>query len=59
MKAVNRISMRMFVQLFFMSALILGTFTSCEKAVAAKEDPEMMKVYGESVAELTPPPFVR
>lgn len=58
MKAVNKISLRMFVQFFFMSALILGTFTSCEKAVAAKEDPEMMKVYGESEAELTAPPFV-
>src|SRR5690606_30542879 len=58
MKAVNKISMRSFVQFFLMSALIMVSFTSCEKVQAAKEDPEMMKVYGESEAELTAPPFV-
>ena len=58
MKAVNKISMRSFVQFFLMAALIMASFTSCEKVQAAKEDPEMMKVYGESEAELTAPPFV-
>ena len=58
MKAVNKISTRLFVQFFLMSALVLGTFTSCEKKEKAKEDPEMMKVFGESEAELTAPPFV-
>lgn len=43
---------------FFFAALFAGLFTSCEKAVAAKEDPESMKVYGESEAEMTAPPFV-
>ena len=50
MKAVNKISTRLFVQFFLMSALVLGTFTSCEKKEKAKEDPEMMKVFGESEA---------
>ncbi|SOC79772.1 dissimilatory nitrite reductase (NO-forming), copper type apoprotein [Salinimicrobium sediminis] len=43
---------------FFFAALFAGLFSSCEKAVAAKEDPESMKVYGESEAEMTAPPFV-
>nr|WP_029036744.1 copper-containing nitrite reductase [Salinimicrobium xinjiangense] len=44
--------------LFFMAALVAGLLTSCEKAVAAKENPELMKVYGESEAEMTAPPMV-
>ena len=40
------------------AAVLAGGFTSCEKAKAAKENPEMMKVYGESEAELTAPPMV-
>ena len=46
------------VVVFFMAALFAGLFSSCEKAVAAKENPELMKVYGESEAEMTAPPFV-
>ncbi|GHA24011.1 anaerobically induced outer membrane protein [Salinimicrobium marinum] len=41
-----------------MAALLTGVLSSCEKAVAAKENPELMKVYGESEAELTAPPRV-
>ncbi|HSP40935.1 MAG TPA: multicopper oxidase domain-containing protein, partial [Gillisia sp.] len=45
---------------YFLFAIILvaGTFTSCEKAVAGKEDPELMRIYGEYEAELTAPPMV-
>ncbi|UZH54123.1 nitrite reductase, copper-containing [Salinimicrobium tongyeongense] len=43
---------------FFLAALVAGIFTSCDKAVAAKENPELMKVYGESEAEMTSPPMV-
>ena len=46
------------VYLFFAAALLAGVLNSCEKAVAAKEQPEKMKVYGESEAELTAPPMV-
>ena len=46
------------VVVFFVAAMLSGLFSSCEKAVAAKENPEMMKVYGESEAEMTAPPFV-
>lgn len=46
------------VFLFFIAALVAGLLTSCEKAVAAKENPELMKVYGESEAEMTAPPMV-
>src|SRR5690606_3566518 len=42
----------------FAIVLIAGSFTSCEKAVAAKENPEQMRIYGESEAELTAPPMV-
>lgn len=35
-----------------------GGMISCEQAEAAKEKPELMKVYGESEAELTAPPMV-
>lgn len=49
---------RRFAGLFLLGALSLGILTSCDKAVAAKEDPELIKVYGESVAELTAPPMV-
>lgn len=46
------------IVVFFIAALVAGLFSSCEKAVAAKENPESMKVYGESEAEMTAPPFV-
>ena len=46
------------IVVFFIAALVAGLFSSCEKAVAAKENPEAMKVYGESEAEMTAPPFV-
>lgn len=46
------------VYLFFLAALLAGVLISCEKAVAAKENPEQMKVYGESEAEMTAPPMV-
>ncbi len=51
-------SKRSIVYVFFLAALVAGLFTSCEKAVAAKENPELMKVYGESEAEMTAPPMV-
>ncbi|WP_029034099.1 copper-containing nitrite reductase [Salinimicrobium terrae] len=51
-------SKKRFVYLFFLAALVAGVLTSCEKAVAAKENPELMKVYGESEAEMTAPPMV-
>ena len=51
-------SKRSIVYVFFLAALVAGLFTSCEKAVAAKENPELMKVYGESEAEMTAPPLV-
>lgn len=44
--------------MLFVTALAAGLFTSCEKAVAAKEDPEQMKIYGEIEAVLTAPPMV-
>ena len=47
-----------FVYLMFGAALLAGGFTSCEQVEAAKEKPELMKVYGESEAELTAPPMV-
>lgn len=47
-----------FVYLVFGVALLAGGFISCERAEAAKENPELMKVYGESKAELTAPPMV-
>ncbi|MFD0976710.1 copper-containing nitrite reductase [Salinimicrobium gaetbulicola] len=47
-----------FVYLMFGAALLAGGFTSCEQVEAAKEKPELMKVYGESEAELTAPPLV-
>ena len=47
-----------FLYVFFLAALTAGLFSACEKAVAAKEDPQLMKVYGESEAELTAPPMV-
>ncbi|MFV8837545.1 copper-containing nitrite reductase [Salinimicrobium soli] len=40
------------------TALVATGFSSCEKVEAAKKDPEMMKVYGETQAELTAPPMV-
>ncbi|WP_189602718.1 copper-containing nitrite reductase [Salinimicrobium marinum] len=58
MKNSNRKTKRWFLYLFFMAALLTGVLSSCEKAVAAKENPELMKVYGESEAELTAPPRV-
>lgn len=47
-----------FVYLMFGAALLAGGLASCEKVEAAKEKPELMKVYGESEAELTAPPLV-
>lgn len=47
-----------FVYLMFGAALMAGGMISCEQAEAAKEKPELMKVYGESEAELTAPPMV-
>ena len=58
MKNSNRKMTNWYVYLFFIAALLMGVFSSCEKAVAAKENPELMKVYGESEAELTAPPMV-
>ena len=58
MKNSNTKTKRGFIYLFFIGALLLGLLPSCEKAVAAKENPEMMKVYGESEADLTAPPMV-
>lgn len=46
------------VYLFFVTTLFAGMFASCEQVKAAKEDPELMKVYGESEAEMTAPPMV-
>ncbi|NJW52339.1 copper-containing nitrite reductase [Salinimicrobium oceani] len=54
----NKDSKKRLVYVFFLAALIAGAITSCEKAVAAKENPELMKVYGESEAEMTSPPMV-
>ncbi|WZL87750.1 copper-containing nitrite reductase [Salinimicrobium sp. 3283s] len=51
-------SKKKLVYVFFLAALVVGVFTSCDKAVAAKENPELMKVYGESEAEMTAPPMV-
>lgn len=46
------------VYLFFAAALLAGILTSCEEAAAEKKNPEQMKVYGESEAEMTAPPMV-
>ncbi len=46
------------VYLFFAVALLAGILSSCEKAAAEKKEPEKMKVYGESEAEMTAPPKV-
>lgn len=46
------------VYLFFAAALLAGILTSCEEAAAEKKNPEKMKVYGESEAEMTAPPMV-
>ncbi len=46
------------VCLFFAAALLAGVLTSCEEAAAEKKNPEKMKVYGESEAEMTAPPMV-
>jgi nitrite reductase (NO-forming) len=46
------------VYVFFLAVLLAGLLSSCEKAVAAKENPELMRVYGESEAEMTAPPHV-
>lgn len=58
MKNSNRNPQKLIVAVFFLVALLVGVMSSCEKAKAAKENPELMKVYGESEAELTAPPFV-
>ncbi len=58
MKYINRILQKHFVVFLFIGALLAGVLTSCEKAVAAKENPEKMKIYGEFEAELTAPPMV-
>ena len=46
-----------FYLMFGMAFLLVG-FSACEKAKAAKERPELMRVYGESEAILTAPPMV-
>ena len=51
-------SKKSIVYLFLMAIFSVGFFNSCEKAKAAKEDPEKMRVYGESEAEMTAPPLV-
>lgn len=51
-------SKKKLVMVFFMASVFVGFLTSCEKVVAAKENPELMKVYGESEAEMTAPPHV-
>lgn len=58
MENSNSITPRWYVYLLFFTALLAGLFSSCEKAKAAKENVELMKVYGESEAELTAPPLV-
>ncbi|MFD2517684.1 copper-containing nitrite reductase [Salinimicrobium flavum] len=57
MKNFKKSKMKL-VYVFFAAALMAGVLSSCEKAVAAKENPESMKVYGESEAEMTAPPMV-
>ena len=54
----NLKTFKRFFYLLFGFALLTAGFSSCEKAAAAKERPELMKVYGESEAELTAPPMV-
>ena len=54
----NLKNFKRFFYLLFGFALLSAGFSSCEKATAAKERPELMKVYGESEAELTAPPMV-
>ncbi|HSP82796.1 MAG TPA: multicopper oxidase domain-containing protein, partial [Gillisia sp.] len=54
----KKFSRKYFVAQLFLAALIAGNLTSCEKAVAAKENPEQMRIYGEFEAELTAPPMV-
>jgi len=55
---LKKFSRKYFVAQLFIAALIAGNLTSCEKAVAAKENPEQMRIYGEFEAELTAPPMV-
>lgn len=57
MKNYKKTTMKL-VSLMFGAALLAGGITSCERVEAAKENPESMKVYGESEAELTAPPLV-
>ncbi len=57
MKNIKSLKNRL-VYLMFGTALIATSFTSCEKVEAAKENPEQMRVYGETEAELTAPPLV-
>lgn len=49
---------KIYMLLIVAAGLLAGVMTSCEKAVASKENPEQMKVHGEIQAELTAPPFV-
>lgn len=57
MKNIQTLKNRL-VYLLFGTAVLATSFTSCEKAKAAKENPEQMKVYGETEAQLTAPPLV-
>lgn len=58
MNKKNNKNHRRYAAVFLMAIMGLGLFTSCDKAVAEKKDPETIRVYGETVAELTAPPMV-
>ncbi len=58
MRNFSKKSPLVYILFFLLTTFITGAFISCEKAVAAKEDPESIKVYGEIEAELTAPPLV-
>ena len=54
----NKLILKPIVSLLFVAVVLAGVLTSCEKAVAARENPEQMRIYGEVEAELTAPPMV-
>src|SRR5690625_3409197 len=58
MNKKNNKNRRWYAAVLLMTVMGLGLFTSCDKAVAEKKDPETIKVYGETIAELTAPPMV-
>lgn len=54
----NKKPVKQILYILFAVLLVAGTSISCEKAVAAKEDPEQMRIYGAMEADLTAPPMV-